>query len=90
MESGLRGTEHGGETMGTTVTTDDDVPVKARPVAEQMHAPLCRVVDDALRAGSPAIAVPGETRPYRTQPQAMGLRPGMNLDNIQELLAQIE
>ena len=76
--------------MATTVTIDDDVLVKVRSVAEKIHAPLRRVVNDALRAGLPVIEVPGDCRPYRTQARDMGQKPGMNLDNIQELLAQIE
>lgn len=76
--------------MRVTVTIDNDVLDKARSIATKMHAPLRRVVNDVLRAGLPVIEVPDKCRPYRTQAYDMGLKPGMNLDNIQELLAQIE
>jgi hypothetical protein len=33
---------------------------------------------------------PAKQRRYKTEPHAMGLRSGRNLDNIRELLAQIE
>lgn len=76
--------------MKITVAIDNDILDKARSVATKMHAPLRRIVNDALRAGLLVIEVPDKCRPYRTQPHDMGLKPGMNLDNIQELLAQVE
>jgi hypothetical protein len=36
------------------------------------------------------VAKPATQRPYQTEPHAMGLRPGYNLNNIQEVLAQAE
>jgi hypothetical protein len=76
--------------MRVTVAIDNDIRDKARSVTTKMHAPLRRVVNDALRAGLSVIEVPGKCRPYRTQPHDMGLKPRINLDNIQELLAQID
>jgi hypothetical protein len=48
------------------------------------------VVNEALRAGLEHVEQPAKRLPYKTEPRAMGLRSGRNLDNIQELLAQIE
>lgn len=48
------------------------------------------VVNEALRIGLEAVEKPAICRPYRTEPHAMDLRPGYDLDNIQELLAQAE
>lgn len=76
--------------MRTTITLDDDVLDKARAVATRLDAPFRRVVNEALRAGLRAVEEPPRTRPYRTRPQKMGLKAGRNLDNIQDLLAQIE
>ena len=76
--------------MRTTLTIDDDVLDMARAVAGRLHAPFRRVVNEALRAGLRAVEEPAVSRPYRTDPRKLGLRAGRNLDNIQELIAQIE
>ena len=76
--------------MRTTITIDDDVIDTARSVAEKLHAPFRRVVNEALRAGLQAVKEPAQSRPYHTRPRKLGLRAGRSLDNIQELLAQIE
>jgi hypothetical protein len=34
--------------------------------------------------------VPGTCRPYVTQPRPLALRPGMQIDNIQDLLAVLD
>jgi hypothetical protein len=76
--------------MRTTLALDDDVISRARAVAESLHAPFRRVINEALRAGLDAVAEPGPERPYSTRPHKMGLKNGQTLDNIQELLAQTE
>lgn len=47
-------------------------------------------MNEALRAGLQAVEEPARTRPYHTRPRRLGLKAGKNLDNIQELIAQIE
>ena len=69
---------------------EDDVLGRARSVAERLHAPFRQVVNEALRAGLKTVEEPAKSRPYSTQPHRMGLRAGMSLDNIQELLTQVE
>jgi hypothetical protein len=76
--------------MRTTLTIDDDVMDRARAVAERLHAPFRRVVNEALRAGLQVVEKPQGIHPYQTHPSKMGLKAGRSLDNIQELLAQIE
>jgi len=76
--------------MRTTLTIDDDVLERAREVAARLRTPFKAVVNEALRAGLDQVEQPAKRRPYRTRPHKMGLRQGYNLDNIQELLAQIE
>lgn len=76
--------------MRTTISIDDDVMEKARAIAAKLHKPFRVIVNEALRAGLDQVARPAKQRAYKTEPHAMGLRPGLNLDNIQELLAQIE
>lgn len=76
--------------MRTTLSIDDDVLERARALAAKMRKPFRSVVNEALRAGLDHVEQPAKQRPYKTEPHAMGLRPGRSLDNIQELLAQIE
>ena len=76
--------------MRTTLTIDDDLIDKARSIATRLQIPFRKVVNEALRAGLETAESSAKSRPYRTRPHSMGLKPGRNLDNIQELLAQIE
>jgi len=76
--------------MRTTLAIDDDVLDKARSVAEAHRMPFRRVVNEALRVGLLTVEKPAKQRLYRTRPHKMGLKAGRNLDNVQELLAQIE
>jgi hypothetical protein len=75
--------------MRTTITLDDDVLQKAKAAAAKSRLPFRQVINEALRAGLRATATP-DVVPFRTKPHKMGLKAGRNLDNIQELLAQIE
>ena len=76
--------------MRTTLTIDDDVLERARAVAAKLRTPFKTVVNEALRAGLDHVERPAKHRSYKTDPHEMGHRPGHNIDNIQELLAQIE
>ncbi|MHB8836455.1 MAG: DUF2191 domain-containing protein [Candidatus Methylomirabilia bacterium] len=76
--------------MRTTLVIHDDVLERAKAVATRLRRPFKTVVNDALRAGLDLVEKPARHRAYATKPHAMGLRQGRNLDNIQELLAQIE
>ena len=76
--------------MRTTLVIDDDVLDQARALASKKRLPFRTVVNEALRAGLSIAEAPARQKKYRTTPRPMGLRPGRNLDNIQDLLAQIE
>jgi hypothetical protein len=76
--------------MRTTISIDDDVLDRARALSAKLRTPFKTVINEALRAGLEHVERPSERRPYKTKPHAMGLKPGRNLDNIQELLSQIE
>ena len=76
--------------MRTTMTIDDDVMERARAVAAKLRIPFKAIVNEALRAGLDQVEQPAKQHRYKTKPHEMGLRHGHNLDNIQELLAQIE
>lgn len=76
--------------MRTTLTIDDDVMDKARAVAFKSRVSFRRIINEALRAGLALVEKPAKRKPYRTKARDMKLRPGFNLDNIQEVLAQAE
>jgi len=76
--------------MRTTLSIDDDVLEKAKSAAAKARLPFRTIINEALRAGLSAIAVPADAVSYVTKPHKLGLKPGMNLDNTSELLAQIE
>jgi hypothetical protein len=76
--------------MRTTLSLDDDVIERARAVAGKLDTPFKTIVNEALRAGLDQVEQPAKQRSYKTKPHKMGLRQGRNLDNIQELLAQVE
>lgn len=76
--------------MRTTLTIDDDILERARSIAARIGVPFKTVINEALRAGLDHAERPAERAPYKTEPRRLGLRQGRNLDNIQELLAQIE
>ena len=76
--------------MRTTLSIDDDVLERARAIAANLSTPFKTVINEALRVGLDQVEKPAKQRRYQTKPHAMGLKQGRNLDNIQELLAQIE
>ena len=76
--------------MRTTLSIDSDVMERSREVAARLNAPCRAVINKALRIGLEQVEQTAKHRPYKTEPHPMGLRSGRNLDNIQELLAQVE
>ena len=76
--------------MRTTLSIDDDVLERARAIAAKLSTPFRTIINEALRAGLEQVEQPAKQRRYKTKPHKMGLRRGRNLDNIQELLAQVE
>ena len=76
--------------MRTTLTIEDDILDRARALADELHRPFRRIVNEALRAGLQAVEKPAPSRPYQTRSHKLGLKRGRSLDNVQELIAQIE
>jgi hypothetical protein len=76
--------------MRTTLSIDDDVLEKAKAAAAKRRLPFRTVINEALRAGLRTMATPPDAVTYQTKPHKLGLKAGKDLDNIQDLLAQIE
>ena len=76
--------------MRTTLTLDPDVASKAKQGAAKLGKPFKEVINSALRLGLDHVLHPPATKPYRTKARPLGLRPGINYDNIADLLARTE
>lgn len=76
--------------MRTTLTLDPDVAAKAKEGAAKLGKPFKEVINAALRLGLEQVLRPPASKPYRTQARPLGLRRGLDYDNIGELLARVE
>jgi hypothetical protein len=76
--------------MRTTLTLDPDVAAKAKKSAAKLRKPFRDVINTALRIGLDEALKPPTARRYRTKARPLGLRSGLNYDNISELLARAE
>lgn len=77
--------------MRTTLTLDDDVAAKLRAEARRSGRSFRDVVNDVIRCGlmSRPPARPGG--PFQVTTRDLGnLRPGLDLDNIADLLERVE
>jgi hypothetical protein len=72
----------------TTLTLEDDVAARIREEARRQGRPFKEVVNNALRAGldHAGTSVP----PYRVEAKEMGVRSGIDLDDIQGLLERLD
>ena len=75
--------------MRTTLTLDEDVAAKLKAAVRRSGRPFRDVVNETLRRG---LAVPRAARaPFRIQARSLGgMRPGIQIDNVGDLLEQIE
>jgi hypothetical protein len=75
--------------MRTTITLDRDVAQAARAATARLKRPFKQVVNEAMRIGLDQMNSV-KAKPFRTKPFNTKLRPGISLDNIGELLAQVD
>lgn len=73
----------------TTLTLEDDVVSRLRESARQTGRPFKAVVNDAIRAGLDS-STDRKRGPFRIRSRPMGLRAGIELDDIAGLLDRIE
>ena len=76
--------------MRTTLTLDDDVAAKLQVEARKAGQSFKETVSRLLRLALNARREPPKMKPFKVRAWAMGVRPGLNYDNIEELLDQIE
>ena len=76
--------------MRTTLTLDDDLLVKLRAEAQRSREPFKQIVNRVLRLGLKAQTQAKALPPFKVKTRNLGLRPGFDFDNIEELLERIE
>jgi hypothetical protein len=76
--------------MRTTLTLDEDVAAKLRAEVKRSGGPFRKVVNETLRRGLASQRTTVRQPLFKVVPRDLGLRPGLSLDNIGELIEQIE
>ncbi|HEV2382014.1 MAG TPA: DUF2191 domain-containing protein [Terriglobia bacterium] len=76
--------------MRTTLTLDDDIAAKLRTEVRRSGQPFKEVVNQTLRIGLNYHVQAKSLPPYKVKARDLGLRPGFDLDNIEELLDRLE
>lgn len=77
--------------MRTTLTLDDDVSAKLKGLSKRTGKSFKETVNEAIRCG--LTVMPSTQRPssFRVVTRDLGkVQPGINLDNIAEVLEQTE
>ena len=72
------------------MTLDDDVAAKLRNEVKRSGRPFKQVVNDFLRAGLNVRKASRPSGKFTIDGKPMGLRPGVDIDNIGELMEQID
>ncbi len=75
--------------MRTTLTLDDDVAAKLKTAARKSGRAFRDVVNEALRRGLMKDRAASRT-PFTVQPKDLGLKPGLEFDNIGKLLDYLD
>jgi hypothetical protein len=76
--------------MRTTLTLDDDVAAELKAQSRRTGRPFREIVNETLRHGL-ASQRAAAGRPFKVAARDLGgLKPGLSLDNIAELIEQLE
>jgi len=76
--------------MRTTLTLDDDVAEKLKGEMHRRGTTFKETVNDFLRRGLEEPRPEDMARPFRVQPRSLGLRPGVQLDDVAGLLDALD
>jgi plasmid stability protein len=78
------------QNVRTTLTLDEDVAKKLKSEVRRSGRSFRDVVNDVLRRGLLSRQEAKPSRPFKVEARALGLRPGLSLDSISELLEEVE
>jgi hypothetical protein len=77
--------------MRTTVTIDDDVAAKLQAeMRRQRSSNFKQILNDVLRRGLLVRRELASSKPFRVRARHMGKMPGLNYDNVGEMLEHLE
>ena len=76
--------------MRTTVTLNDELENRLRSYANEHSLKFKQALNDILSIGLEQIQRRKAPNPYQTEPKRVGLKNGLNYDNVAELLEQVE
>ena len=76
--------------MRTTLTLDDDVAAKLDADARRSGRSFKETVNYYLRLGLNAKKAAKVKKPFKVRARSLGLRPGLNYDDIWGLIEQVE
>jgi hypothetical protein len=75
--------------MRTTLTLEPDVALKLKKRMADRKLTLKDAVNQTLRAGLETLEVKRKT-PFKVDPFALGIPPGVDLDKMNQLLDQLD
>ncbi len=76
--------------MRTTLTLDDDIAARLQSESRRSGRPFKDIVNDYLRRGLESRRTAGNPKPFKVKARPLGLRQGLDYDNVGDLLEQIE
>lgn len=76
--------------MRTTLTIDDDVAAKVKALCRRTGESFKSVLNRILRDGLNARREQQPKEPFRVKARPLGLRAGVQIDNVAELLEQLD
>lgn len=76
--------------MRTTLTIDPDVELLLQNEMRRTNRTMKTVVNEALRLGLGTTGKPRRSRPFKVEPHAFGLRPGIDGDRFNQLLDDMD
>ena len=76
--------------MRTTLTLDDDLAGKLQAEARKSGEPFKQTVNRVLRLGLKTQTQAKALPPFKVRTRDLGLRPGFDFDNIEELLEKVD
>jgi hypothetical protein len=74
----------------TTLALEREVALRAKKCAGKLGISFNDPVNRALRIGLDAIEHKKSPPPFRTTPRPLGLRPGISLDHIADVLDKLD
>ena len=76
--------------MRTTLTLEDDVAERVRQEIRRSGEAMKAVVNKALRLGLGMVGKPVRPPRFEVQPHDFGIRPGFDLDRMNQLVDELE